>query len=291
MTIHLDQQTTLSNGFKLGYAEFGDSQGKPVLHFHGMPSSRTEGANPAFDGIASRLGARVLIVERPGIGLSDFWPYTIVGWADIAGEFADRLGLPRFAVMGFSSGGKYAAACAWKIPQRLTSACIISGNAPVEIPEVIQAMTGQDRLLYLLARRFNGLLRLLLAKIAADARKNPQSILSLFTQLSAPDQAQLQQDETKKFLQGIVANAFQSGVRGVAWDWRLEALPWGFPISEITMPVSLWHGEEDKLVPVTHGCYMSRTMPNCKAHFVPGEGHISLTARHYEKVLMEVLGV
>lgn len=289
MPILPDQQITLKNGLKLGYAEMGDPKGQPILHFHGMPSSRMESVRPAFDEIAARLGARIMILERPGIGLSDFMPYQIATWPDITVNFADQMGFSRFPVVGLSSGGKYVAACAWKIPQRLTAACIISGNAPVEIPEVIHSMTGQDRLLYLLARRFNGLLRLLLAKIAADARKNPSSVLALFGQLSSPDKAALEQEETKLMLQGMVQGAFHSGTRGAAWDWRLEALPWGFKVADIQMPVSLWHGEEDTLVPLAHGRYMADALPNCQAHFIPGEGHISLATRYYEQILRNIL--
>jgi pimeloyl-ACP methyl ester carboxylesterase len=289
MSIQLNQQMIFKNGRTLGYAEMGDPQGQPVLHFHGMPSSRKESVGPTFDEIATRLGARILIVERPGIGLSDFWPYQIATWPDIASEFADQMGLLHFAVMGLSSGGKYVATCAWKIPQRLTAACIISGNGPVEIPEVIRSMTSQDRILYFLAHHFNWLLRLLLAKIASDTRKNPSSVLSLFGKLSAPDRAALEQEETKLMLQGMVQGAFQSGTQGAAWDWRLEGLPWGFGVPDIHMPVIVWHGEEDTLVPVAHGRYMANALTDCQAHFIPGEGHISLATRYYEEILKGVL--
>ncbi|MEW5871431.1 MAG: alpha/beta hydrolase [Chloroflexota bacterium] len=289
MVMRLDQQVILQNGKKLGYAEFGDAQGQAVLHFHGMPSSRMEGNRPAIDEIATRLGARILVVERPGVGLSDFWPYRIVDWPDITLGFADQMGLERFAVIGLSSGGKYVAACAWKMPPRLRAACIISGNAPVEITEVHASMSAQDRQLYWLARHANGALRLLLGKIAGDARKDPNSVLSLFSEVSAPDQAALQQADIQKVLQGMVSGAFQSGTRGVAWDWKLEALPWGFNLSEIEMPVVLWHGEEDRLVPPAHGHYMAKALPDCQAHFVPAEGHVSLIARHYEEILKSIL--
>jgi pimeloyl-ACP methyl ester carboxylesterase len=171
----------------------------------------------------------------------------------------------------------------------LTAAGIISGNAPVEVPEVINSMTGQDRQLYTFARRANWLLRLLLWKIASDARKDPNSIMSLFARLAAPDQAILKEADIQKLLSGMVNGAFQSGTRGVAWDWKVEALPWGFAVSDIRMPVSLWHGEADRLVPVAHGRYMASALPNCQAHFVEGEGHISLIANHYEEILKEVL--
>ncbi len=289
MTVQLDQKLTLKNGYALGYAEIGDPKGQPVLHFHGMPSSRMEVAHPVMDQIACELRARVIAVERPGFGLSDFWPYELADWPDIVCDFADRLNLPGFSVIGFSSGAKYAAACAWKIPHRLMAACIVSGNAPVDVPEVIASLTSQDRMLYFLARYMNGLLRLLLGKIAADARKDPNSVLALFSGLSKPDQEALTKKENQELLQGMVAGAFQAGTRGAAWDWRLEALPWGFSLAETCMPVFIWHGEQDTLVPIAHGIYMAGAIPRSQTRFIPGEGHISLATGYYGQVLKDAL--
>ena len=41
-----------------------------------------------MDEIATRLHARVIVVERPGIGLSDHKPYTIASWPSIVMEVA-----------------------------------------------------------------------------------------------------------------------------------------------------------------------------------------------------------
>src|SRR5215218_4546215 len=83
MSVHTDNQVNLSDGSSVGYAEYGDPMGKPVLHFHGFPSSRFEGHRPTMDEIATRLHARVIVVERPGIGLSDYKPYTIASWPNM----------------------------------------------------------------------------------------------------------------------------------------------------------------------------------------------------------------
>ena len=167
MAIKTDNQHRLRDGCSLGYAEYGDPEGRPVVHFHGLPSSRFEGDRPAVDEIATRLHARVIVVERPGIGLSTYQPYTIASWPDIVCEFADALHLDRFAAMGLSSGGKYVAACAWKIPHRLTAAGIVSGNCPYDLPGARETLTKQDRQLYGLAEKAPWLFRLMLWKIRA----------------------------------------------------------------------------------------------------------------------------
>lgn len=53
----------------LGYAGYGDPAGRPIFCFHGIPGSRI-----AFDPHASTVNARLIAVDRPGIGLSDAKP-------------------------------------------------------------------------------------------------------------------------------------------------------------------------------------------------------------------------
>ena len=285
MAIKTDNQIKLQDGTQLGYAELGDPAGYPVLHFHGMPSSRMEVNRADFDQVASRLGARIIAIDRPGYGFSDFRPFKIVDWPDLVSEFADRMRLEKFAVMGISSGPKYVAACAWKLPGRVSAAALVSANAPVQAPEVAQAMGSQDRLLYTLARYAPWLLRLLLSSIARNARKDPQSVLSLFSELCEADRTLLAAPGGLQTLSEMVLGAFQQGTRGVAWDWKLEALPWGFPLAEIHVPTSVWHGESDTLVPLANGQYLAQAIPNCQAHFMPDEGHMSLLSNHYLEIL------
>src|SRR5690242_15693615 len=110
----------LKNGYVLGYAEYGDPQGKPIFYFHGWPSSRFQAK--VLDAIARKLNIRIFSVDRPGYGLSDFQPNrTLLDWPGTVTELGDKLGLNKFAVMGVSGGGPYAVVCAYKIPERLTN--------------------------------------------------------------------------------------------------------------------------------------------------------------------------
>jgi len=243
-----------------------------------------------MDEIATRLHARVIVVERPGIGLSDYKPYTIASWPNIVMEFADALRLDRFAVMGVSSGGKYVAACAWKIPQRITAAAIISGTCPYDLPGAKETLSRRDTQLYGLADKAPWLLRLMLWKVARDARKNFSSVFSLFTEVSEPDKVALSQPDVQRMFGEVVVGAFERGTRGVALDWKLEARPWGFPLREIRMPVHIWHGEQDELLPIRQGQIMSNALPNARAKFFPNEGHISLFVNHYDELLSTIVG-
>src|SRR5262249_13239875 len=137
----------------------GVSTGMPVLYFHGSPGSRLD---PAFigDELWREAGMRVIALDRPGMGLSDFqsrrgfshWP------ADVT-ALADTLGLQKFSVLGLSGGCGYVAACAAKIPERLVSAVMVSGVDRMDSPEAQAGLPPDNRRFWTLAARFPWLLR------------------------------------------------------------------------------------------------------------------------------------
>ncbi len=231
----------------------------------------------------------MIVIDRPGIGMSDFYPYTITGWPDIVCQAADALHIDLFAVMGYSSGAKFAAACAWKITDRLTSAGILSGNCPYDIPGAKETWSSQDALLYFLADKLPWALRLFLGMVARNVRKDPSSIFSLFSGLSEVDKAALARPDIQSLLNQMVTGAFQQGTSGAALDWKLEARPWGFSLQDISMPVYVWHGEQDKLVPVEQGRIFEKYIPQARAKYYPADGHISLIGSHYEELLSSLL--
>ncbi len=141
-TDRTDRKLVLQDGHSLAYCEYGAPGGRPVFYFHGHPGSRRD--FPAFDpgDIARELGVRIIATDRPGHGLSDFQPgRRMLDWPDDVCELADALQLDTFAVLGISGGGPYAAACAYKIPQRLTATAIV--------PKMADALHGPDEALLL----------------------------------------------------------------------------------------------------------------------------------------------
>ncbi len=288
MPVKTENQIKLSDGHTVGYAEYGDLMGKPVIYLHGCPSSRFELNDPDLVGIAERLHIRLIAPDRPGIGLSDWESYTVASYPDILAQFAGQWGLERFPLLGVSSGGKVVAACAWKIPQRLTTATIVSGTAPFDLPGVKQTLSKQDRMLYGTAVKVPWLFRLELWKIARDVKKNPASILSLFAELCESDKAVLAQPNVNRMMEQTVPEAFRQGTQGADHDLTIEARPWGFSLHDITMPVNVWHGEAD-IVPVEQARIMAQAIPNAHTRFFPSEGHL-LFVTHFEEVLNAVVG-
>ncbi len=276
----------LSDGRVLGYVQHGDPEGKPVLAFHGIPSSRL--ASRVFHQAALDLGIRIIGLDRPGMGLSDYRPgRRLLDWPDDVIEFADRAAIERFAVVGGSGGVPSTLACAYKIPQRLTSVAVLFGPGPPGAPGAAGGGSRSRRMRSFLARK--GPLWIpelgMRATSRALQRDPDQAFRRIFRDLSAPDRSALDRPDVKRQYVAMMREAFRTGARGAALDYVLIKRPWGFRLEDIAATVHLWHGEDDTLVPPAMGRYLARVIPDCRARFLPDEGHFSLLSRHVEEIL------
>jgi pimeloyl-ACP methyl ester carboxylesterase len=150
-----DATIRLGDGRALAYAEWGDRQGAPVLLFHGTPMSRLWCPD---ENVTAASRVRLLTIDRPGIGRSDVLPRRTFGdWPGDVAEFGDVLGIDEFGVVGWSAGGPYAAACAARIPDRLTGVAIGACRALsrfnfAENPAAREELPADDRRLFELAQ-------------------------------------------------------------------------------------------------------------------------------------------
>lgn len=279
----------LRDGRTLGYAEYGDPVGKPVFLFHGFPGSRLEAAW-GHDAAANR-GARLIGIDRPGYGLSEYNPgRTFLDWPGDVVELAAALGLERFAVAGISGGGPYAAACAYAIPRRLTRACIVSGLGPLDAPGATDGMCGQSRILYALGRYASWLGGLAIRAMERAAR-NPsvRFVDRMAASMPEPDRAILREPGVGAILLADVREAFLQGARGGIHELRMYTRPWRFRLEDIAMPVHLWQGSVDRRVPPSMGRYQASAIPDCHATFLEGEGHF-LGIAHIGEILAVAVG-
>ena len=281
-----NQTITLKDGRSLGYAEYGAPEGKAVFYFHGHPGSRLDWTLFDPDDSAAEMNARIIAVDRPGTGLSDFKRgREILDWPDDVIELADALQVDRFAVLGISGGGPYAAACAFKISGRLIATGIVCGMGPSEAPGAKEGLS------WIYAGKPSVIRRLILMLMARGIRKNPNQFRDRMVsegkkQLAEPDWVLLAKPEFGNvFLDVTFAEALRSGIGGIHHEAALYARPWRFRLQDIAAEAHLWHGELDRQVLVSVGRYVADAIPNCHATFFENEGHISLPLNHMREIL------
>ena len=280
-----NQQIKLQDGRMLGYAEYGPSEGTPIIYFHGFPSSRLDWQLFNDDETLAELNVRVIAPDRPGYGLSDFKRgRKIADWPEDVVELANALHLDRFAVLGISGGGPYAAACAHEISGRLTRAGIVCGMGPVDAPGM------KDGVSWTLPGTSSIMRRIMLKLSSMGLQRDPEQFVSRSKEtLSELDCQLLDQPEFAALFVAGMREAFRNGIGGANHEAGLYTRPWGFSLTEITAEVHLWHGAKDLNVPLTVGRYVADAIPDCQAEFFEDEGHFSLPDNHFGAILSTLI--
>ncbi len=266
----------LSSGRRLGFAEFGPASGRALVWFHGTPGARRQIAPEARE-LARRRGVRIVSVDRPGVGESTPHAYgALVDCARDIEELCDALDVERFGVAGLSGGGPYALACAHEMPARVVAAAVLGGVAPAAGPDAAEGGASSlirafAPLMYHARQPVGGMLRglvRLLEPLADDA-------VDLFARQMPPgDQRVFQDAAIRRMFQEDLILGSRLHMQAVCLDVALFARPWGFALADIEVPVDLWYGDSDSIVPLRHGEHLTERIPGAKLRVRPGEGHL-----------------
>ena len=281
----------LEDGRNLCYTELGNPEAKPIFHFHGWPGSCLEAK---FGEILIPISnARIISVNRPGIGLSDRKKNrTLLEWPDDVAELADYLSLDNFSIIGMSGGASSALACAYKLPDRVNSVGIVSGLGPFCICK--KHVPSYVKFVFFTGRRMRWLLKLVFwlyferqfnSKNQARAKRIMYSRFEKL--LTKEDLKFFKNHEITDLMFNQIKEAFVQGIKGICDEGILYIEPWGFELEDIpqNIKIYLWHGELDPLVPVSIGRELAEAIPNCEAVFFPKEGHYSTLFDNIEEVI------
>ena len=231
------------------------------------------------------LGVRLLSPDRPGIGLSTFQPgRRLLDWpADVA-AMTDALGIDRFAVMGWSCGGPYAAVCGARMSDRVTAVGLLSSAVPLDLVGTTKGLARDDRLLLFLVRWAPRLAAALLRVTIGQATER-RLYREIRRSFPAVDRAALEERGSIGDAVAFVKESMRQGAQGCLQDYRVFGSPWGFDLSEVTVPVQIWEGEEDNTGPPEYRELLLRHLPRAQLSLVPGEGHLSLLQHQAPAIL------
>jgi pimeloyl-ACP methyl ester carboxylesterase len=269
----------------------GPDDGTTLLFHMGTPSAGSM-YGPLVE-LGAQRGIRHVIYMRPGYGESERCPGRVV--ADCAADaaaVADWLGVERFYTAGRSGGGPHALACAALLPGRVISAATIAGVAPRDaegldwldgmarenVEEDAAAEAGEEQLLAFI----EPFREKLISASASDLHEEFGDLLS------DVDRGVM----TGQFAE-YEAESSRVGMAHGVWGWLDDDLElvhdWGFELSEISCPVTIWQGAQDRMVPLAHGEWLAAHIPGARARLLRDQGHLSLALGHYGEVLDDLL--
>ncbi len=294
-----DGSISLPDGRNLAYSIVGE--GKPAFYFHGLVESRL-GAS-YFKEVACSYGFQVIGVDRPGFGLSTFKPNRKVGDFALDVRFlADRLGIGKFAVVGYSGGGPYAIACAGILVERVAKAIVISGPS---LPIDLSGMSPLSEQFW--RDSANPVIGLRLFKMDRDQVLEMAKDVNAFLKSEAGKQMlEMSPDADRKLWTDPSLRLFRDRfVRSCAEGYRQESISiragiqeanlvrgeWDVDLSRIKPGIVIvWHGATDMNVPVSNAHKNAEAIPGAHLEIFEGEGHVSILPNKLKK-LGKILGL
>ena len=263
------------SGRKLEVREYGDSAGHPAFFFHGLIGSHYQAGYIADQ--AREHGLRIIAPNRPGVGASEFIkrarPLEAV---DDIEDVASALGLGEFSVIGISGGTPYALAMLLRLGRRIRTVTLISGMGPTRLPGALEGMDRRRRLILAVGSRYPQVAKRGLEKEFVRFRADPDQFLRrLIATWSVSDQELFERREVYDLFMKDLHQVFTEGQgpESVAQELAIYR-NYGFALKELPAyrRITLWQGLDDNIVPPAMAWQLTRALPNCEAHFVPG-GH------------------
>lgn len=274
---------------RLCYAEYGDYRGFPILYCHGFPASRLEAK--LADSEANRHGVRVIAIDRPGIGQSDYQVNrSIKSWPQDVMALMRHLGIEKFSVIGISGGSPYAMSCAYFLREHIFKVGVVSGLGGLSDRQMANKLRKPFALIVNLFSISSGLgLWVTKQLIGRWFKAFPGSVISVIKILSSENDQRVLDDPTIcSCIRESFQEAFRQGSGGAAWDFFLYTKPWGFDLMRISVETYLWHGDKDRTVPLIMAEQHARTIPGARLTVYPGEGHFSTPIRHLGEILVSL---
>jgi pimeloyl-ACP methyl ester carboxylesterase len=284
------QTVTTGDGRRLEYLSSGPADGRPVLFHVGTPNCATEFS--IIKQPAEKLGIRLVCYSRPGYGEStEQRGRSVADTVADATTLLDQLGIDRFCTLGWSGGGPHALACAALLPERCQAAATLAGAAPYGMPE-LDFMAGMDEAnveeFSTAVEGFDELDSYLRGLQGHFVEVTADSVVEGLSGLLSEVDKRAMTGQLAEEMAVTFRRTMGAGIAGWRDDDLAFVKDWGFQLADITVPVSVWQGEQDRMVPFAHGRWLADAIPEARPHLFADEGHISLASKA-EMILADLL--
>ncbi|HYO23123.1 MAG TPA: alpha/beta hydrolase, partial [Flavisolibacter sp.] len=279
---------TLKDDRKLSYAVYGPQDGKPVLYFHGTPSSRREilllkAYDIDFDEVLFRNNIRLIAVDRHA--LTTFSPQrTFLSFGDDVVQLLHHFNVKQCPVLCWSGGGPYALAIAHKYPQVIEGVYILCGFTKRFDEDVMRQM-GSNKWYFRAAKFAPPLLQIGL-NVTRQRKINslpPRTI----TGLPYRDYTLLQKG-IRQVAGLTLKEATRKGARSAVHEAASYYKDFQFSVSEIVQPIHYWWGTKDMSVVEAHAREVEQKAQRPILHYLPDEGHLSLYLKCFGEAIRTI---
>lgn len=277
----------LGDGRKLSYCDNGVAGDMALLFHHGTPG--TAQIWQTFFEAAAQKGIRAISYTKAGYPGSDRATHNRISDTNRDYlELLEKLGISSFVSIGWSGGGPYALHSTFE--KSCKGAELIAAVAPYfEMGKDFLVGTNETETLEMLDKKASGKEACL--EVSLEEIKDYESAWTVENwQNQVVERASYAQfaDIYPRFNALVVPallGAIFPDATGLADDDHLILSDWGFKVSDVTKPVSIWNGEEDKGVPVGHAHWQHSQIKGSSVHILEDQNHVTIMVEAMEPIL------
>ena len=259
-----------------------------IIFHHGTPGDST--IWQAWHDDLATEPFRTIAVSRPGYSVSDrkSGRRVIDAYADHK-EILDQFNIEHFVSIGWSGGGPHA--LAMSLDSRCRGIITLAGVAQYGQSDLnfLEGMGVENHEEF--GEAFKGeapLREWMNANAIALKDVTGDEIREAFGGLLGDADKEVLAGEYANDMAGAMRRGLGNGFDGWIDDDLAFVQNWGFDIGHISVPVQLWQGDDDFMVPHSHSLWLASKIPTAEVKFTPGEGHLSLGVKHRYNIVIEM---
>jgi pimeloyl-ACP methyl ester carboxylesterase len=229
----MKQRISVAPHLQIAYQVYGEGS-RDIVLFHGlMGSSRLQ--SDWIEAI-EESDVRCIALERPGYGESSpIQMRRVADWAPIIAAVVAALDIKEAIAVGCSAGSVYAYASAFFAHDVFKEVWILDGVPAVYLDSILRHYDSEARESY--------------ARFLRDPLQQTQAYYVAGLDDFLANLRRTLPDGSDEYLLATLGDARAHRCFGPAQESRLQITPWGFDPAEIRQPVTIWHAQEDTLVP------------------------------------------
>ncbi len=262
-----------------------------VLFHHGTPGNSTSW-RAWIEGLKGGE-IRAIAASRPGYALSDRSAgRKVADVVDDLSQVLDRYGIKRFVSVGWSGGGPHA--LAMSLDNRCVGVITLAGVGQYGQSDLdfLAGMGPENIEEFGISLKGEGPLREWMNANAVGMQEvTGAGLREAFGGLIGKADKEVLSGRFADDMASEMRRALSNGFDGWIDDDLAFIKDWGFELAAIKVPVHLWQGDDDFMVPQNHSHWLAKKIPAAKLNFVPANGHISLIVKHRLEILEQVFKI
>ncbi len=253
------QFVDLGRGLTVHLRDEGPRDAPVLLLLHGSNAMLQ-----TWDGWARRLkpAYRIIRIDFPGHGLTGAHApsgYSHVAYAKLVDRVVERLGIPRFVIVGNSMGGNVAWTYAHKHPEKLAGLVLVDASGQPE-PDAQDLPLG---------------FRIATTPVLRDIVQHitPRSMVEEGLRNSVTNAAVVTPENVDRYWELL---RYPGNRQATIDRFTTKRDPTITGSPRLPVPTLIMWGADDKLIPVSSADWFKRQVPDAKLIIYPGVGHLMM---------------